>query len=480
MSNYEFPLSEKYIDFMKSYASAEFLEGTTFAGKTTVAIPKFMFKIANYKGSKPSIIAGLDLGTIEKNIINSDHGLLDVFGDYEDGGMIEYNPNGAGKIRLPHILFHTDNGTKIIYVLGYDNKRRWKKALGGQCYGLFIDEFNIADMDFVREAFMRADYRLCTMNPDDPNKECYSQYVNKSRPIDKYKNDAPRELLEMLNEPQMSDWTWWYFTFDHNKSLTKEKKKDIIDSVPVGTKLWKNKIKGLRGKSTGLVFINFDRKRHVITKEEAKQFIQKQEESTIQLTYGNKSVVNSEEHFIIFTAGLDTSYSTKSPDTIAMSFGGITNKGRYVLLDEKVYNNAELEQPLAPSDTVKNFVDFLERNRTEWGFARNVFIDCADQATITEFEKYKRNNACVYVFNDSWKAKMQIIDRIYTQLGWFKDDCFLIVDTCTNYINELDVYSWKEDKDNEPEDSNDHMINSTQYNWIPFVSKIGIRKEIKK
>ena len=36
--------------------------------------------------------------------------------------------------------------------------------------------------------------------------------------------------------------------------------------------------------------------------------------------------------------------------SIAMSFGGITNKGRYVLLDEKVYNNAELEQPLAPSD----------------------------------------------------------------------------------------------------------------------------------
>lgn len=84
----DFPLSEKYIDFLSYDASVEFLEGTTSAGKTTVAVPKFMFKIAQYLGTKPSIIAGLDLGTIEKNIINSDHGLIDVFGDYED--KVEY------------------------------------------------------------------------------------------------------------------------------------------------------------------------------------------------------------------------------------------------------------------------------------------------------------------------------------------------------------------------------------------------------
>ena len=156
-----------------------------------------------------------------------------------------------------------------------------------------------------------------------------------------------------------------------------------------------------------------------------------------------------------------------------MSFAGITNKGKYILLDERVYNNAKLEIPLAPSDTVKNFIDFLERNRKEWGFARNTYIDNADQATIKEFQKYKRNNSCIYEFNDAWKAKMQIIDRINTQLGWFNDNSYFIVDTCTNYINELEVYSWKEDKDNEPEDGNDHMVNSCQYSFIPFVGRIG-------
>ncbi len=454
MNDEVFPLSEKYLDFLSYNCSTEFLEGTTFAGKTTVAIPKFMFKIANYKGSKPSIIAGLDLGTIEKNIINSDMGILEIFGDYENGGLIEYNPTGKGKIRMPHILFHCENGTKVIYVLGYDDKARWKKALGGQCYGLFIDEFNIADMDFVRESFMRADYRLCTLNPDDPNKECYTQYVNKSRPIEKYKNDGPSELLKELKLPQVADWTWWYFTFDHNLSLTLEKKQQIIESVPPGTKLYKNKILGLRGKSTGLVFSNFERGKHVITKEQAKS-----------------------KKYIYFSAGLDTAYSQKSPDTISMIFLGITDIRELVVLDERVYNNRDLNIPIAPSDTVENFIAFLDRNQKEWGLARNTFIDNADQATITELKKYKRNNTCIYVFNDAYK-QVKIIDRINLMLDWLHKMRYFVVDNCHNHIVELETYSWQEDKDNTPEDANDHTINACQYGWIPYKDKIGV--EIKE
>ena len=241
-------------------------------------------------------------------------------------------------------------------------------------------------------------------------------------------------------------------------------------NVPEGTKLWKNKILGLRGRATGLVFSNFNRKKHVITKEYAKQFVK------------DRHRTDQKEWFEWFTAGLDTAYSTESPDTIAMSYIGITNNGRLFVLDEKVYNNASIENPIAPSDTVKNYIDFLERNRKEWGFAKNVFVDSADQATLTEFAKYKRlHNDCLYLFNNAYK-KVEIIDRINLQLGWLsyndkgKEPSYFVVDTCTNYIHELEVYSWKEDKDNEPEDGNDHMINSTQYGWIPYRDKIGVKR----
>lgn len=448
-------LSDKYKAFLRCKAPVEFLEGTTAAGKTTVGIFKFMLRVAE-SPKRQHILSGLDTGTIEKNIINKELGILDIF-----AGLIEYNPAGRGAESLPHMVFRIGTEDKIIYVLGYDNKARWKKALGGQYGCLLIDEINIADMEYVREAVMRCDYLMATLNPDDPALPIYSEYINHSRPLPEYDNDAPAELRNMLNQTVKPGWVWWYFSFDHNAGLAKEKKQKIIDNVPVGTKLYKNKILGLRGRATGLVFSNFDRSRHVITREEAKRFIKGQRRK------------DQKEWFVKYTAGLDTAYSTKSPDTIAMSYQGITNKGRCILLSERVYNNAELNTPIAPSDTVTQFIAFLERCREEWGSCRDAFIDSADAGTITEFAKYKRLHGSIYNFVPAWK-QLKIIDRINLQLGWFAHDQYLVVEDNTNMIRELESYSWKSDKDVEPEDGNDHMINSTQYGWLPYKHEIGV------
>lgn len=442
----DYRLSDKYKAFLRHNAPVEFLEGTTAAGKTTVGILKFMFKVAE-SPKKIHILSGLDLGTIEKNIINKDLGICDVF-----GSLVEYNSSGKGKHSLPHIAYRTKSGEKIIYVLGYDNKTRWKKALGGQYGCLYIDEINIADMEYVREVSMRCDYLLATLNPDDPNLPVYKEYINHSRPLSEYKDDAPAEINNMLNEEPKPGWVHWFFSFVHNAGLSQEKKEQIIQNVPVGTKLYKNKIQGLRGRATGLIFPNFTHKKNIITKDQAKKF-----------------------DFAYFTAGVDTAYSQESPDTIAFIFEGITKDSKLVVLSEEVYNNADLQTPLAPSDIAPRLFDFLERNRKEWGFARDVFIDSADQATITECKKYKRTHPCVYNFLNAHK-KITIIDRIHLQLGWI--DCngvvyYYVVDTCKNHVHELESYSWKEDK-YEPEDANDHTINAAQYGWIPFKTKIGI------
>lgn len=416
---------------------------------------------------KDHVIAGADIGTVEKNIINPERGILKQF-EY----ITEYYPGGRGKIRLPHIEYDTGKGMKIIYICGYDNKKRWQKVLGSQVGCVYIDEVNIADMEFLREITHRCKYMMTTSNPDAPDKEVYKEFINRSRPLKRYIKDYPQELLEELKEEPVEGYIHWYFTFNDNAALTKEEIQEKIDAVPKGTKMYKNKIQGLRGKATGLVFCNFSHKRHLIGREEAKQY-RKGEKPGKGL---------QKEWFETFTAGLDTAYSAISPDTIAMSFVGITNLGRCIVLDERVYNNAGLDKPIAPSDTVVNFIAFLERNRKEWGgMARNTFVDSADQATQMEFRKYKRAHPeCLYHFNDAWK-KTTIIDRIYLQLGWMSFDdakgkkpSFYIVDTCKNYIHELDNYSWDESKDCEPEDANDHMVNSVQYAWIPYRTKIGV------
>jgi PBSX family phage terminase large subunit len=443
MNDLAFKLSPKYIDYINTVKNvdAEFLEGQTAAGKTTIAASIKFMRLVSESPRKLHIIASRTTGTAEKNIINQDNGIL----DFHHNAI--YNGRGDVKNKLPHIKFED----KLIYVLGYDSRDKWENVLGGQYGIVLLDEINTADIEFVREISSRNDYLIGTLNPDDPRLPIYNEFINHSRPYSKYAADVPAEIMQELNqcEPK-KNWRYWFFLMDDNAGLTPEAIEKKRNSVPKGTKIYKNKILGLRGKATGLVFSNFEHSKHVITKEQAK-----------------------EKKYIGFSAGLDTAYSSQSNDTIAMIFTGITEDRELIVLDERVYNNKELTTPIAPSDTAKNFFDFLERNRDEWGLARNVFIDSADQATITEINKYKRSNPCVYTFNNAYK-KLKIIDRINLVLGWLHTGHYLVVNTCVNHITELDVYSWLEDKDNTPEDGNDHTINAVQYAFIPYKSRIGL------
>ena len=301
---------------------------------------------------------------------------------------------------------------------------------------------------------------MATLNPDDPGLDVYKEYINCSRPLPEWESETPQEIKDELKEEPKPSWVHWFFSFDDNAGLPEEKKQRIIQNTPKGTKIWKNKILGLRGKATGLVFPNFDRKKHVVT-----------------VAWVHAEVAAGRIRWKKFSCGLDTAYSSKSPDTISMIFQGITEDRRLLTLAEKVYNNANLEIPIAPSDTAVKLVDFLERCRKEWGFAKDIYVDNADQATITELKKYKRLKGCLYNFWDAYK-KLEILDRIKLQLGWIQQGCYLVVDECPEHLAELEKYSWDEEKD-KPEDRNDHTVNASQYSWIPYRNLIGFEEEEK-
>ena len=187
-------LSPKFKDFLTTRTRRDYLEGTTAAGKTTVGIFKFMMMVAD-SDLKFHVIAGADLGTVEKNVINSELGLI-----AQMEGLAEYYPKGQGKISLPHIKYRTRKGMKIIYVCGFDNKARWKKVLGSQSGCVYIDEVNTADMEFLREITHRCKYMMTTSNPDAPDKPVYKEFINHSRPLKRYAADYPVELLAELKE----------------------------------------------------------------------------------------------------------------------------------------------------------------------------------------------------------------------------------------------------------------------------------------
>ena len=439
----ELLLSDKYKAFLRCTAPVEFLEGTTAAGKTTVGLFKFILRVAE-SPKRQHILSGLDQGTIEKNIINKELGILDDFGDLAD-----YWPSGSGKDKLPHLRVHTPSGDKIVYVLGYGDKARWKKALGGQYGCLYIDEINVADMDYVREAAMRCDNLMATLNPDDPDLPVYSEYINHARPLPEWAAETPPELLAQLDQEPKPGWVHWFFDMSHNLGLTADKKRQIVDNVPVGTKLWKNKIEGLRGRATGLVFDLPTR--NIITPDAAQA-----------MTYAR------------FSCGVDTAYSRQSDDTISFVFQGITADRKLVILDEFVRNNRDLGHPITPSDVPQLLVQFLAACRDRYGFARDVFIDSADAGTIAECEKFRRQHGSIYRFAPAWK-KTPVISRIELQQGWLAHGEYLIVNTCKAHIRELNTYSWQDNK-YAPEDGHDHTINASQYGWLPFKAEIGMQE----
>ena len=75
-------LSDKYWDYIDTPARAEFLEGSTASGKTTTVAVKFIMNVAE-SDMKLHVIAGNTTGVIEKNIINADMGLLQIFPNLE-------------------------------------------------------------------------------------------------------------------------------------------------------------------------------------------------------------------------------------------------------------------------------------------------------------------------------------------------------------------------------------------------------------
>lgn len=433
-------ISKKYYDFMLDDAEVDILEGTTFSGKTTTAInTKFLYMLKKSKRKK-HLIAGESLGTVVSNILSTgDCGLLDNFPD------IELYLNGSNEQKLPHLKIDDD----IVYLVGYSDVARFKKVLGGQFGAVFIDEANIADMGFIRELFLpRFEYLCMTLNPDNPDKEIYTEIINRARPIEKYKDSIPSWIwLELNKGVENKNWRYWFFGFKDNPILTPEREQQLMTSLLPETREYQTKILGKRTKGTGLIFILPND--NIITEETAKK-----------------------KQYVKYTIGVDTAYSRKSDDTFAFILSGITNKGELVILEEVVLNNKGMTNPYSPSDIAVKIDEFIEYCSKKWGIVKSIFIDSADQGTITECQKYRKMMARSYNIFPAWK-QTKVIDRINLQNGFIARGNYLIIDTCKNHIKEHNTYSWLPNKD-EPEDANDHTINSSQYSWLPYKTMIGV------
>ena len=437
--------SEKQKAFLTYKTSVECAEGQTYGGKTTIGAIKFILRVkASQK--KQHCICGLDTGTIEKNIIKSEMGIETYFGD-----EIDYRGNGDVNYNLPHIYVKSNKGLKVIFLFGYADQSRWKKALGGQFGCAMIDEVNTADMDLVREVAMRCDYLLMTLNPDDPNLPIYREYINHCRPLPNFEKDVPSEMMnQLLSQPAKEGWVHWYFRMDDNPTLTPEKKASIIANVPEGSKTWKAKILGLRGRSEGLVYDEFTDKKII----KLDQFKWLPMEMVSKVICGLDSGLNNDATALVTTL--------------------ITTAGRLLVIPSfyylpKIGSNANSQQAI-------NIAKWLDYWLPRFGInITNIVSIIGDSAAITQDLMYEINLKTPFrAMKVEKKDILKDTQRVKSIIG--KEDWFYIIDAGYRnplnpnevlghndmFIVELNNQIW-DLKKNQPMDGNDHCIDAFKY-----------------
>ena len=437
--------SEKQKAFLTYKTNVECAEGQTYGGKTTIGAIKFILRV-KASSKKQHCICGLDTGTIEKNIIKSEMGIETYFGD-----EIDYRGNGDVNYNLPHIYVKSNKGLKVIFLFGYADQSRWKKALGGQFGCAMIDEVNTADMDLVREVAMRCDYLLMTLNPDDPNLPIYREYINHCRPLPNFEKDVPSEMMnQLLSQPAKEGWVHWYFRMDDNPTLTPEKKASIIANVPEGSKTWKAKILGLRGRSEGLVYDEFTDNKII----KLEQFKWLPMEMVSKVICGLDSGLNNDATALVTTL--------------------ITTAGRLLVIPSfyylpKIGSNANSQQAI-------NIAKWLDYWLPKFGInITNMVSIIGDSAAITQDLMYEINLKTPFrAMKVEKKDILKDTQRVKSIIG--KEDWFYIIDAGYRnplnpnevlghndmFIVELNNQIW-DLKKNQPMDGNDHCIDAFKY-----------------
>lgn len=249
-------LSPKSLDFIAYPSTIDILEGTARSSKSTSALIKLGLRI-NSSNYNQFFISGATSTVVRRNLVDNQNGFLDLFKGFVKEGT-ETRKYGN------HLIFiDSKKRKKIIYIFGFRDKARWINVLGSTLGGGLIDEINAAHQDFINEihrAFSSMDdYWLgATLNPDNPDKEVYQSFINRTRPLKKWVYDIPFEIIKELKripaDKTMKNAIYWHFNFNDNPIMTYDKIEAFKEKYPVDSFYYMSKIKGIRGVVEGVIF----------------------------------------------------------------------------------------------------------------------------------------------------------------------------------------------------------------------------------
>ena len=262
------------------------LEGPARSAKTALAIQAFYYLVWD-SDEQYHILAGQSYETITRNILDADTiGLLKAF-----DLTIERD-----KIGNAYIPIYSTKGKKIIRLLPYSDKSKWKNLLGATVGVCFIDEVNIADKQFVLEAFARQastdrPKQIWTLNGDDPEHYIYQEFINYAQIV----GDVPSSTLGIMQSFQEKQgikqgYYYMHFKMSDNPVMTPDKIARISQIYPIDSFYYKTKVLGERGVQGDMLFLDYMNSRLLIDASILKKDIKRY---TIGVDIGETQALNS-------------------------------------------------------------------------------------------------------------------------------------------------------------------------------------------
>lgn len=376
-------LRDKHRHILRSKQRVIFLEGVTGSSKSFIAGLAFYLRVFKTEESKTQfVIAATSTTVAEKMFIDNPSSFLNMFSQ-----VCEYKKQGIGGSRIE---LQTPTGIKTVYLVGYDSKSRYKQILGLNVHGFLIEEAHIAGDEFIQESFTRLyrdnGFMYLTGNAGLPDQLIYKNYLNKARPPEEFANELPAETWAELNNSERDEtFTYYFFKFDDNPTLSQLQIDAMYSIHPVGSFEYNSKIIAVRGYTEGLLYAPYiddiwiDRKKT-----------------------GNRVRFSEMNPFVFekIYIGVDIGSTAKTIFTIV----GITrNYQRAVVIDSHVVSE-EADYNDIVNEFNKWFMPYLSLYRKIDG----IYPDSADPLFI----KTLRNNILVKNVNISGSIKKTIQERV--------------------------------------------------------------------
>ncbi len=256
------------------------LYGATGNGKSMLMSLKGLSRIFRSPSwQRTFILAGRDIGTIERRFTESQHSVLNW---YPFRGRWEYkkhNAPGGSQILIP-----TETGEKQLFLTPFNNRDSWGRILGLNPDGFMVDEFLEGDELFIQEVVNRTirqkhTWSIFTSNGGDPSHYGYSGIIDRSMTIDDFEweefvtdnqlaagvaakgrvvvRGTPKEELEYQLAERDSFKMFFHLSLEDNPTYSEEQLKALYGEYPVGSYMWYSRILGIRGFSESSPFSSY-------------------------------------------------------------------------------------------------------------------------------------------------------------------------------------------------------------------------------